>query len=166
MKYENPTIVVYKVNKKNNMLKEEIPFGDFSDPEKRQILYDFFMEGCEKYQGIGISANQLGLRERAFLAQGKMYFNPKILSYSEETIISPEGCLSFPDVKANVKRHQSIEVEYMDINGDMITEELFDMDAIVFQHEYDHITGMTISDRIPSNLLTKKFFKKYKNSKF
>lgn len=75
------------------------------------------------------------------------YINPKILSFHGETEYE-EGCLSIPGVYANVKRHETIVLEYNDVDGNLIEEEASGLRAIVLQHEIDHLNGKLFIDRI------------------
>ncbi len=82
--------------------------------------------------------------------KGVIFLNPKIVSKSEATVQSLEGCMSFPG-KAHVyhKRHKSITVEYQVFNGDSLSDErktLVGFPAIVYQHEIDHLNGIYCYD--------------------
>ena len=58
-----------------------------------------------------------------------------------------EGCLSFPNEFENVLRHEKIKVEYTDINGKKVTKTVSEMEAVVIQHELDHLDGIVFLDR-------------------
>jgi len=101
--------------------------------------------------GLGLSAPQVGKLYRMFIMGNKdrMYacFNPRITSMSEETENDKEGCLSFPGLFMNIKRHKTIQVKYQDINGDVQQHEFSGYAARCFQHELDHLDGMCFVDR-------------------
>ena len=61
-----------------------------------------------------------------------------------------EGCLSIPDVREDVIRHEKITIEYLDENFDTKTEVFEGLVARVIQHEYDHIEGILFTDKISS----------------
>jgi len=106
--------------------------------------------------GIGLSANQVGLDAQIFvikpiLLENKQPFaiiNPTIISVSEEFELMPEGCLSHPDLFLHVKRPRSVVANYIDINANDCTIELYDIDARCFLHEYDHLQGIEFTDRV------------------
>ncbi|MCM3217592.1 peptide deformylase [Niallia taxi] len=112
--------------------------------------------------GVGISANQIGLNKRMFAAFIKgqngnnfehMLINPKIISHSTSMIYLPdsEGCLSIDrPVIGFVPRYQRITVKAFDINGKEVRIKLKDYEAIVFQHEIDHLNGILFPDHINS----------------
>lgn len=76
--------------------------------------------------------------------------NPKILSYSKETTVMEEGCLSMPGVFGMVRRPKKITMESYDIDGEKftITDDTFL--ARVLQHEIDHLNGTLIYDKMES----------------
>lgn len=107
--------------------------------------------------GIGLAANQIGLTKKVFVIGSKnipgfpepfAVFNPKIIKFSEETILYKEGCLSYPDLWLNVKRPKYIIAEYQNSSGDTITAEMDGLVARCFQHEYDHLLGVCFVDKV------------------
>jgi peptide deformylase len=114
-------------------------------------------------EGIGLAAPQIGLNKRFFLfisdyaeeretVMIKVAINPQILEEEGETI-TYEGCLSYPDYFANVKRALKVKVKYQDIDFNKVEEELTGLAARVFQHELDHLDGIQFIDRmIPDSL--------------
>ena len=70
------------------------------------------------------------------------FFNPKIISTSEETTRIEEGCLSYMDLFLNIERPSIIEVEYQDFRGDTKTTKFTGITARCFQHELDHMNGI------------------------
>ncbi len=87
--------------------------------------------------------------------------NPRIVAHDGEIIIR-EGCLSVPDYTGNVKRHFWIKVEAEDINGKTISFDTEGFEAVVIQHELDHLYGKLFIDRIasPKDLFRRKVYKK------
>ena len=106
------------------------------------------------YKGIGISANQIGIWERAFAMirdwehnEIIVCFKPRIIkSYSEEVEME-EGCLSYPDVFLKIKRPDKIIVKYEDENKKTHKMKLSGLASRVFQHEYDHMEGIDFTQR-------------------
>lgn len=106
--------------------------------------------------GVGLSANQIGLPYRMFVAevpdaQGTMkfyaVFNPKIEKVSEETVPYEEGCLSVPGVWGDVTRPARVVVSGFDKNGKPAKVKAWGLLARVFQHEMDHLNGKLFIDR-------------------
>ena len=101
--------------------------------------------------GIGLSANQVGIDMELFVAQvaaqqnGKNKFyvvaNPEIIKVSEETVRIEEGCLSVPGSFGMVERPEKITIKGYDLKGKKITIKAWGMLARVFQHEIDHLKG-------------------------
>ena len=106
--------------------------------------------------GIGLSANQIGLDMRVFVASvpaadgaAKFYamFNPRVEKTSGEKIIYEEGCLSIPGVYGNVERPEKITIAGQDKNGKEMKIKAWGLLARVFQHEMDHLEGKLFIDR-------------------
>ena len=107
-----------------------------------------------KEKGIGLAANQVGLDLQLFVmfVDREIFhcFNPKIVEASQEIIISQEGCLSFPAQECLVPRHQHILAEYASAGGHYQQREFTGLAARCFQHELDHLTGITMHMRAHS----------------
>lgn len=130
-------------------------------------------------KGFGIAAPQVGADLRIFLVdiewpevgpnKSKTYcfVNPAIISQSEETVKSVEGCLSFPGEQLEVLRSKSIVITALDFEGQPFTLEADGLLAVVIQHEYDHIIGKTFADRVSvlrRSILRKSMTKKLKKA--
>lgn len=109
-------------------------------------------------KGFGLAANQVGIMMRVIVintltnnkkAQGYLgtLINPEIISYGENIEMGNEGCLSFPDDRYDVARSQTIRVKFQDLNGEPIERNFSGLNAVVVQHEIDHINGVTMKDR-------------------
>lgn len=112
-----------------------------------------------KYDGIGLAASQVGILKRVIVYDIKYFeedekpephilINPVITSRSKTMIEVEEGCLSFPDVYEKVKRHEKVTVEYTDIKGKKKKINAKDIEAVVLQHEIDHLDGIVFLDRV------------------
>ena len=120
----------------------------------RHELSKILIENMLHYDGVGLSANQIGIWERAFCMmidfetqETITCFNPRIIkSYSKEVVLE-EGCLSYPGVFLNAKRPDRIVVKYEDANGKVHKEKLTGFTSRVFQHEYDHMEGIDFTQR-------------------
>ena len=120
----------------------------------RQELSDTLKESMVHHNGIGLSANQIGIWERAFVMIRDMEyneiitcFNPKILKESRKKVTMEEGCLSYPDLYLKIERSESVVVKYEDENKKLHKVKLDGLAARVFQHEYDHMEGIDFTQR-------------------
>ena len=120
----------------------------------RQELSKTLVENMLHYEGVGLSANQIGIWERAFcmmidIETGETLtcFNPKIIKTYGDPVWLEEGCLSYPDEIINVKRPDRIVVKYEDEDEKVHKLKLDGFSARVFQHEYDHLEGIDFTQR-------------------
>ena len=121
--------------------------GCSEDLDRKKIVEDL-TTAMEHHQGIGLSANQIGVSERVFVMYSNIKtrdvmacFNPKILTESKETTVMTEGCLTYPGLWLDITRPEGIEVEFEDVNGDTQQKALFGLECRIFQHEFDHMEG-------------------------
>ena len=119
-------------------------------------IADMF-ETMRNASGIGLAANQIGLNKQIFVVDISpvedyekykpiVMINPRITSKSDETISIEEGCLSIPDLRAEVIRPKSVFVSFFDVNMKEHTIEADELFARVIQHEYDHLQGVLFID--------------------
>ena len=146
--------------KEEKFLRTKTADFDFDKANKKEI-----QETIKKMRkimnfasGIGLSANQIGLNLRLFVAQlpeivnskhRKFYavFNPKITKPSKKKIVLEEGCLSVPEAYGLVERSDKITLIGNDKNGRKIKIKADGLLARVFQHETDHLNGILFIDR-------------------
>jgi peptide deformylase len=107
-------------------------------------------------KGIGLAAPQAGVPLRLFIISleqkkddVKVFINPTVTT-SGKLIAIEEGCLSVPGVYTKIKRYERATVTAMDLNGNEFTEDAEGLYARCLQHEFDHIEGTTIADRMAS----------------
>ena len=118
-----------------------------------QMLETLYATG----NGIGLAATQVGILKRLIIvdigeADDETYeplvlFNPELMGFDGE-IVAEEGCLSIPDVTADVKRPEIIVVEAIDVQNEVVRIEADGLLARVLQHEIDHLNGVLFIDRI------------------
>ncbi len=125
-------------------------------------LVEEMIETMDAFDGIGLAAPQIHHSIRLFvirkptedrakeieLGPVKVFINPTLSEYSEETWKAPEGCLSIPTIRAAVERPKEITVEYTNLEGKQIRERVSGWEARVIMHEYDHIEGILFIDRL------------------
>ena len=119
------------------------------DLDRSKLSYTL-TENMFHHNGVGLSANQIGIEERVFvmmvdidLQETITCFNPKIIKESKEEVIMEEGCLSYPEMYLDILRPRSIIVKYEDEGKSIIKRKLDGYAARIFQHEYDHMEGIT-----------------------
>ena len=120
----------------------------------RHHLSRVLIDNMIHYNGIGISANQIGIWERAFAMvrdlennEVMVCFNPRIVKSYTEEVEMEEGCLSYPELFLNVKRPDKIVVKYEDEDKKTHKIKLQGLASRVFQHEYDHMEGIDFTQR-------------------
>lgn len=142
----------------------------------KNLIEDMF-ETMEAEDGIGIAAPQIGISKQVAIIgvprnnprypeiesteiadesedeEEKDYeiivvINPKITVLDEEKLGFWEGCLSVPGLRGFVERPKKIRVDYLDLDGKEVSREADGFDAIVFQHEIDHLEGFLYLDRV------------------
>lgn len=120
-------------------------------------------ETMRNADGIGLAANQVGLKEKIFVIDVQpvegyehikpvVMINPEIVEHSDELVIREEGCLSLPRLRAEVERSKIIKVRYLDTDEKEQEIEADDLFARVILHEYDHLIGKMIPDRVDSEI--------------
>ena len=126
------------------------------DEEIRQLLDDM-LETMYDAVGVGLAAPQIGVSKRIMVIDEShddekktplFMINPEIIEKSQDCILGEEGCLSVPDMRADVERFAEIKVKYLDYHGEEKILNADDFLAIVIQHEIDHLDGLLYIDRI------------------
>lgn len=139
-------------------------------PNLKEVIQNMY-DTMYNAHGVGLAAPQVGLPIRLFIVDTepfsdsddlskeeetqlkgfkKTFINAKILKEEGEEWAFNEGCLSIPDVREDVYRHEQITIEYLDENFEKKTEVYDGLIARVIQHEYDHIEGVLFTDKIAS----------------
>lgn len=143
------------------ILRKKTAEFDFKKFTRREIneLVNRMRRIMRAANGIGLSANQIGLDLRMFVAEvpdhegnPKFYavFNPKIEKAGKEEAIYEEGCLSVPGTWGDVERSEKIILSGSDRYGRPAKIKAWGLLARVFQHEMDHLNGKLFTDRTKS----------------
>lgn len=139
-------------------------------PELKQLVDDM-AETMYAAPGVGLAATQVGELWQIFVvdcaAEGepsdfRVFVNPQILS-SEGTVTFDEGCLSFPGAREEIERAAKVRVRAQDREGKSFELEAEGLLAIAIQHEYDHLQGVLMIDRLgplKKRLLHRKMLKR------
>lgn len=179
MKYYNGNLVEYEVFKLidfyDDLLRTPTIPWDFntrSHSESESLAFSL-AETMTKYGGLGLSANQVGLKDRVCVinlgTEAWVMFNPKIISKSEVPSTYSEGCLSYPGLFLKVPRSNSIKVRFQTAGGDFIEQQMDGLTAVCVQHEIDHLDGILFTQKVSKLKLeqakkkTKSNLKKMKN---
>ena len=125
-----------------------------SEDLDRREMSRILKENMVHYEGVGLSANQIGISERVFVMILHMEteeiitcFNPRIIKTYKDCGWFEEGCLSYPDEIINVNRPNRIVVKYEDEDKKEHKIKLDGFAARVFQHEFDHLEGIDFTQR-------------------
>lgn len=116
-------------------------------------LVDDMHRLAREYDGIGLAAPQAGESLRIFVTCAlygepqRVFINPR-LELRGEITAEDEGCLSLPDIRAEIMRPPSASITALDLDGNEFTLERGDIWARVWQHEFDHLEGTMIIDRM------------------
>jgi peptide deformylase len=117
-------------------------------------LVDRMFELMFANHGIGLAAPQVGVAARLFIgsptfeaSDRRVYINPRIIAVDgwQE---GDEGCLSFPEIHTKVKRYQTAIIRAVGLDGEVFEETGRELTARLFQHEYDHLEGRLLVDRM------------------
>jgi len=135
--------------------------------EIRELAEEMF-ESMYEERGVGLAAEQVGRTERMFVIDippdsdmdenGErenpgvemplVFINPKITGHTNDVQVGPEGCLSFPDIFANVERWYEVDAEYIDLDGVPRMIHAKGLLSRAIQHELDHLDGILLVDRM------------------
>lgn len=122
---------------------------EFNPAELKKEMVEFMLAN----NGIGLSANQIGLDAQVFvmgdsIENSTMCINPTVLQYTSNTQDDIEGCLSFPNIFVKVKRPREILARYWNENLEECTIKIEGYSAKCYLHELDHLLGITFKDRV------------------
>ncbi|MCD2453076.1 peptide deformylase [Methylicorpusculum oleiharenae] len=140
------------------------PVDNVADPKVKKIMEEMLCT-LASTQGVGLAAPQIGEPVRVVVIASRptprypnapdmeptIMINPEITDFSDEMEKGWEGCLSIPGIRAQVPRHLSLTVRYLDNQGGLKIMNLDHFVARVFQHEYDHLNGTVYLDRVENN---------------
>ena len=136
--------------------KKAEPVAEITDAELQlaeKMLITMYATG----NGIGLAATQVGVLKRFLIVdisevadeeyEPVMLFNPEILS-AEGEAVAEEGCLSIPNVTADVKRPEKVVIEGINVESEQVRIEADGLLARALQHEIDHLNGVLFIDRL------------------
>lgn len=146
---------------------EKLQIIQYPDPRLRQLsksvdtfddrltaLTQRMFELMRLQKGVGLAAPQVGVNQRVFVmnhtgqpADDRVYVNPELfdITGNEE---NEEGCLSLPGISALINRGQTLRMIAKDVKGNPIEQTETGYVARIWQHEFDHLNGILITDRM------------------
>jgi len=123
----------------------------FEYPWRNRTLGQDLLASMRRNNGIGLAANQVGINQRVFVMETagwtRVCFNPEIRGHGPDRTAWNEGCLSFPGEQCIIQRWEWVDVAYQDAVGAPHTERLAGILARCYQHELDHLDGITMWDK-------------------
>lgn len=136
--------------------KQAAPIEAFDEALRAKVAAMFRRMYASK--GVGLAAPQVGLKERILVinpsgdetdqSEELALINPTITERFGPEVIMEEGCLSFPGIYAEVKRPDGCRVEAWSPDGERHEYEFEGFPSRVIQHEYDHLQGVLLVDRM------------------
>lgn len=139
-------------------------------------LLDDMLETMYKAPGIGLAAPQVGVLERVIVVDVAdkeekpaplLMVNPEIVQASDELQVIQEGCLSIPEIYAEVTRPRAVKVKYLDRDGEVRTLDAEGLLSTCIQHEIDHLNGVLFIEHLSMlkrNMLLRKYNKQRKQA--
>lgn len=138
------------------------PVTDFT---KAQALAQDMLDTMYDAPGRGLAAPQVGVLRRMFVMDATwkeghpapvVCINPEVLATSDEMTTGPEACLSIPGLTADIERHVWVDMKWQTPAGDWVTQRLKGFASVCAQHEYDHLNGIVIFDRLDAETRAQK----------
>ncbi len=135
--------------------------------ERLQQLIDAMAETMYANAGVGLAAVQVGSDQQVIIYDiseerekrcYKALINPRIIASEDEFLSEREGCLSVPELRVDIKRSFCVGVDAMDRDGNPVRIDAEDLEAVVLQHEIDHLNGVLILDK--ASRLKRQLYKK------
>ena len=156
---------------------KDIPINEIKSENTKKII-EKMIKTMRMHNGAGLAANQIYEPISICIVEVldnprykhlntiplKVLINPKVIIKKDTaTFNSYEGCLSVPNLRGKVKRYNTINVTYYNMDAKKITEDIKGLESIVYQHEIDHLDGYLFTDKVEDNstLVTYENYQKY-----
>ena len=156
---------------------KDIPINEIKSENTKKIIKKM-IKTMRMHNGAGLAANQIYEPISICIVEVlenfrykhlntiplKILINPKVIIKKDSaTFNSYEGCLSVPNLRGKVKRYNTINVTYYNMDAKKITEDIKGLESIVYQHEIDHLDGYLFTDKVEDNstLVTYENYQKY-----
>lgn len=134
------------------------PASLVEDVTQIQDLIKNLFDTLEVSHGVGLAAPQIGIDKQVFVIAidgiKKVFINPSVLATSEHAVEDIEGCLSLPGLRLKVKRPPQIKAMWTNEQGEQEIADLDGLWARCWLHEYDHVNGILIDNRVSRLVLS------------
>ncbi len=141
------------------VLKQKTNHVQNIDDSVNSLVNNMFDTLYNISNGVGLAANQVGADKSLFIVDlsvgsdnpnsaPMVFINPEIIKFSDDIEEDTEGCLSIPEFYEKVKRPKEISIKYYDLKEKEHKVDLDGFLARVFQHEFDHLDGILIYERL------------------
>lgn len=158
VKYYNGNLIEYEILKLvdfyDPILRQPTEIWEHKkyDPKESEFLAFSLAETLRHLGGIGLSANQVGLKHRVCVVNmgGEIWtmFNPVIVDHGLQLAEYSEGCLSYPGLYLKVPRYNHIKVKFQAMYGQDVEHEFDGLTSVCVQHEIDHLDGKVYTDLV------------------
>ena len=148
--YENLKIILWPDPRLRKISKPVEAFD-----ESLATLAARMFELMRESKGVGLAAPQVGQNIRLFVANptgeahdDRVYINPSLSEPDGGEEEGEEGCLSLPEINAKIMRNKTLRIDAQDLEGKPFTDTQSGYIARIWQHEFDHLNGTLIIDRM------------------
>jgi len=138
---------------------DPIPVEQITAPEVQGLIADM-LDTVVEYNGVGLAAPQVHHSVRLVILcldpeEGfEAWINPVLTPTTDEVTVTTEGCLSVPDLRGDVARPVGVRVEAYTHQGQHFVRHLDGFEAVVAQHECDHLDGVLYVDKADTKTLS------------
>lgn len=146
----------------SEVLRAKAAQADLSKKEELTALVTDLWDTLARADGCGLAAPQIGISKRVLVVDGDMMsdvydylagfkrvmINPTVVESSEKQCEYNEGCLSVPGIYADVRRPETITVEYWNEKFEKVTETFDKFASRMIQHEMSHLDGVLFTDLV------------------
>ncbi len=147
--YEDLKIILWPDPRLKKVSRDVTCFDD-----SLKSLTDRMFELMREHRGVGLAAPQVGINLRLFVMNpsglpedDRVYVNP-LLSEAEGEEEAEEGCLSLPNISANIWRAKTMVMDALDLHGQKFRQEADGYLTRIWQHEFDHLNGTLLVQRM------------------
>ena len=144
--------LIYYPDPRLKKMSQPVPADQFG-PNLKALVERLFVV-MREHKGVGLAAPQVGLNLRVFVINptgepdaDRAYVNP-VLSDPDGEDDAEEGCLSLPDIHVDVVRDIRMTITAQDVDGNTFIERADGFIARIWQHEYDHLNGTLLTNRM------------------
>lgn len=156
--------IVQNPNKILRTISKIVTKAEFGSPELKSLLIDMSDTLIYEGDGVALAAPQIAVNKRIFVVAGKVFnmrdetnskeipdlvcINPEIIKISKDKKLMHEGCLSVRPLYGDIRRASRVTIRAQDVNGEYFEMTGSGLIAEIFQHEIDHLNGISFPDRI------------------